>query len=60
MEVAINETFEKVIRRKKRAEMMIAPLVLLTVINHSNRKKITVNNFINMDDTAICDSPAEN
>lgn len=58
--VIIDETFGKVIRRKKRAKMMIAPLVLLTAINHSNRKKITVNNFINLDDTAICDSPAEN
>ena len=56
----IDETFEKVIRRKKRANMMIAPLVLLTAINHSNKKKITVNNFINLDDTAICDSPSEN
>ena len=58
------ETFEKVIRRKRRAEMMLAPLVLLTAINHSNNKsnskKVTVNNFINLDDTAICDSPSEN
>lgn len=59
-DMTINETFEKVIKRKRRAKKIIAPLVLLMAINHSNRKKVTVNNFINLDDTAICDSPSEN